>query len=335
MTDAPTTATPPPHEIDAGIWRADVPIAPGIAVAVHLVRGPHGAVLIDTAVADAGERVAALLEAARVRPRDVRVIANTHAHHDHVGGNRQAQERTGALVAAPPGAVPWIEDHERHLREFVDHHPDLLTVDPRERDAIAATLDGEVPVALTLREGLRLRLGDGVALRTIALPGHVADEVGFVEERSGALLVADAVPNVDWPLFHGHVEPHVLRATLARLRGLAHAARGPISLGHRPVTDGAGLLAAIDDCEAFVTAVDARLRERLRAAAGEPVALGALWEEACDAFAREREFRGLALVEAHLRELCARGIARRAAPDAYAWAPARSATEHDDLGFTT
>ncbi|MDO8208778.1 MBL fold metallo-hydrolase [Conexibacter sp. CPCC 206217] len=313
-----------PYEIAPGIWRRDLPLAPGITVAVHVVRGPLGAVLVDTGSAGDHEAVLELLEAAGVRPRDVRVVLDTHKHHDHIGGNRQAKERTGALLAAPAGAVAWIEDHERHLREFAEHHPELLLPTAQERAELAATLDGEVAVELIAGEGFTLRLGDGIELRALALPGHVEDEIGLVERRSGALLIADAVPNVDWPLFHGHVEPAVLRATLARLRGLAHAARGPVSLAHRPVTDGAGLRETIAACEAFVDAVDEQLRAQLRAAGEQSCTLGQLWESACETFGRAREFRGLAMVDAHLRGLSADGLIARTAPDTYRWIAPRA-----------
>src|SRR5688500_13208094 len=55
------------------------------AITVLLIRGPQGAVLIDTGVPESAASVLANIEAAGAKPSDIKVILTSHAHLDHVG----------------------------------------------------------------------------------------------------------------------------------------------------------------------------------------------------------------------------------------------------------
>jgi glyoxylase-like metal-dependent hydrolase (beta-lactamase superfamily II) len=306
------------REVAPGLWRAEQELAPGILLALHLVSDGRRGVLVDTGVAGSLPRLESLIEAAGIAPAEVALVVNTHAHHDHIGSNRRALQRTGALLAAPAGAVPWIEDHSRHLREFTAHHPDLLVLDEAERAELAATLDGPTTVDLVIGEGFTVRLGNGLELATLELPGHIAAEIGFYEPSSRTLLLADAVPRIDWGLFHGHGRPSVLRATLRRLRALVTGEGVERAcLAHYNVMTADELLDAIAAVEAFVDDVDKTIGKVVREAPADGVALGDVWEAVCAAFDREREFRGLAMVAAHLDALVDDGAIERIAPDRY------------------
>jgi len=306
------------REVAPGLWRTEQELAPGILLALHLVSDGRRGVLVDTGVAGSLPRLETLIEAAGVAPEDVALVVNTHAHHDHIGSNRRVLERTGALLAAPAGAVPWIEDHKRHLREFTAHHPDLLVPGEAERAELAATLDGPTKVDLAIGEGFSVRFGNGLELATLELPGHIDAEIGFYEPSSRTLLLADAVPRIDWGLFHGHGRPSVLRATLRRLHSLV-AGEGVerACLAHYGVMTADELLDAIAAVEAFVDDVDKTIGKAVREALPDGIALGEVWEAVCAAFDREREFRGLAMVAAHLDELVDDGAIERIAPDRY------------------
>jgi glyoxylase-like metal-dependent hydrolase (beta-lactamase superfamily II) len=306
------------QEVVPGVWRIEQELAPGILLALHLVSDGRRGVLVDTGVAGSRPALESLIEAAGIAPPDVTLVVNTHAHHDHIGSNRSVLELTGALLAAPAGAVPWIQDHERHLREFTSHHPDLLTLDAAEAAELAATLDGPTKVDLTIAEGFSIRLGHELELRTLELPGHIDAEVGFYEPASRTLLIADAVPRIDWGLFHGHGRPAQLRATLRRLRSFASSEEVERAcLAHYRVMTAAELLAAIAAAEAFVDEVDDTVRQSVRAAGAAGIPLGGVWEAVCAAFEREREFRGLAMVSAHLDELVDNAVIERIAPERY------------------
>jgi glyoxylase-like metal-dependent hydrolase (beta-lactamase superfamily II) len=298
-----------------GIWQVEQALTPAIPLHVHLVRG-ETAVLIDTGLASTYPHIGPLLDTARVLPREVRLILNTHAHHDHIGSNRRVREDTQALIAAPAGAVAWMEDHRRHLREFAFAYPEIL----QPAEELASTLDGEARVDLVVDEGFRLRLGRGVELEAISLPGHLPAELAYYERSSHTLIVGDAVTGIDWPFIHGHLDPAAYRRTLARLRGLVVSL--PITqvlLAHYPALDASAFERLLERTTAYLERLEATVAAQVRDAPG-PVELESVWRGTCAALDKELEFRGLATVDAHLHDLLARGLIARAGPDRYAWA---------------
>jgi glyoxylase-like metal-dependent hydrolase (beta-lactamase superfamily II) len=303
-------------QVADGIWQVEQALTPSIPLHVHLVRGEI-AVLVDTGLSSTYPYIGPLLDTARVLPRQVRLILNTHAHHDHVGSNHRVQEDTQALIAAPAGAVAWMEDHRRHLREFAFHHPEIIPETPED---LASTLDGETRVDLVVDEGFLLKLGRGVELEAISLPGHMPAELAYYERSSRTLIVGDAVTGIDWPFIHGHLEPEAYRRTLKRLRGLVVSL--PIEravLAHYPVLEAPAFDALLQRASAYLDQVESVVAAQVREARG-PVDLGAVWRGTCAALGKQLEFRGLATVDAHLRDLLAAGRIARVGPDRYAWA---------------
>ena len=59
--------------------------------------GDDGILLVDTSVAPMGDKIKAAI--ARVSTKPIKVIVNTHAHHDHIGAN-EAMAKGGALIVA-------------------------------------------------------------------------------------------------------------------------------------------------------------------------------------------------------------------------------------------
>jgi glyoxylase-like metal-dependent hydrolase (beta-lactamase superfamily II) len=299
-------------QVADAIWQVEQALTPAIPLHVHLVRG-ETAVLIDTGLSSTYPYIGPLLDTARVLPREVRLILNTHAHHDHIGSNRRVKADTQALIAAPAGAVAWMEDHQRHLREFAFHHADIFQT-PQE---LASTLDGEAHVDLVVDEGFVLRLGRGIELQAISLPGHMPAELAYYERSSRTLIVGDAVTGIDWPFIHGHLDPAGYRRTLSRLRGLIVSL--PVEtalLAHYPMLDAQTFDALLQRALAYLDQVESTVLAHVRNAPG-PADLETVWRASCAALGKQLEFRGLATVDAHLRDLLARGLLARAGPDRY------------------
>jgi metallo-beta-lactamase class B len=74
-----------------------------------LITSPTGHVLIDGALPESAPLILANIRALGFEPRDVKLILNSHAHHDHAGGIAELRRATGAEVAAMPTSAAAME----------------------------------------------------------------------------------------------------------------------------------------------------------------------------------------------------------------------------------
>ncbi|HKE26723.1 MAG TPA: subclass B3 metallo-beta-lactamase [Bryobacteraceae bacterium] len=65
-----------------------------------LITSPQGHVLIDGALPESAQQIAAHVRALGFRVEDIKLILNSHVHYDHAGGIAQLQKLSGARVAA-------------------------------------------------------------------------------------------------------------------------------------------------------------------------------------------------------------------------------------------
>lgn len=72
----------------------------------------------EAAVIDPGDDVDKILMALAKSELKVKYLINTHGHFDHVGGNRQMKESTGATLAIHPGDEPMLEELSRSAAMF-------------------------------------------------------------------------------------------------------------------------------------------------------------------------------------------------------------------------
>jgi metallo-beta-lactamase class B len=77
-----------------------------------LVTSSAGQVLIDGGLAQSAPRIDASIRKLGFRTEDVRLILNSHAHHDHAGGIAALQRHSGATVAASASGARAIEKGE-------------------------------------------------------------------------------------------------------------------------------------------------------------------------------------------------------------------------------
>lgn len=300
------------------IWQVEETVGPNIPLHIHLVKGPEYAVLIDSGLKSSFEAVKALLEAAQVEPAQVKVLFNTHAHHDHMGANAQVKALTGCLIAAHPGSISWIEDHEINFQEFCCAFPKIFPDTPELRQEIATTMDEPATrVDWRVGDGVVLNLGNGIILETLEVPGHMPAELAFYERNSATLIIGDSITLTDAPFFHGHLDVPAYRRTISRLREMRR--KGLIKLAlpaHYPPHDGLAFDALLDRVEVYLNNLDSEILQILQET-NNSLSHEQIWRELCRRFDKQLEWRGLSMTEAHLRSLKAAGHIREVGTDKF------------------
>lgn len=163
-----------PRQLGERTW-----VLPG-SVNIGLFEDEGKAVLFDSGGDDSAARK--LLRAVEERGLSLTLVANSHSHADHIGGNALLQRRTGCAVAASalegalieqPALEPfylWSGAPPKALRtKFLQAQPSRVTL-----EAVPGTLLGET------------------SLEVLDLGGHALGMVGF-RTPDNVLFVADTL----------------------------------------------------------------------------------------------------------------------------------------------
>lgn len=209
-----------------------------------LATGPSPAV-VDTGYVTGWPTTERLLAEVGLAAERVRLVVNTHAHCDHVGGNHQLQRRSGCEIALHPLGRRHVEtgDHRATWTGYFDLDADAF----RPTRSLA---DGE-PVLLGGRE-----------FTVLHAPGHSADSLVLHEPKEGILVSGDVLWEADVGLVNPFVEGSAALAThLETLEKIEPLRVRWVLPGHgRPFHDFAGALA--------------ESRKRIGRFMGEPTAQG-------------------------------------------------------------
>jgi glyoxylase-like metal-dependent hydrolase (beta-lactamase superfamily II) len=139
-------------------------------VNAYLVRDDDGFTLVDTTIGGGAD---GLIAAARAAGGEIRRIALTHGHGDHVGSLDALKERLGDSVQI---LMPEL-DARIHAGEKV----------------IEGKLTGSWPKLKTVPD-TRINGGDRVgSLEVVATPGHTPGHVSFLDTRDRSLIAGDAL----------------------------------------------------------------------------------------------------------------------------------------------
>ncbi|WP_416760520.1 MBL fold metallo-hydrolase [Roseateles sp. So40a] len=157
-------------------------------ILLHGAEPDEGAVLIDTGYVTHADQTLALLDAA-LRPNErIRLIANTHLHSDHCGGNAAVSARHGCPIVIPPGEFAAIAAWDEDALSYRATGQRCARFSPA-----GALLPGHV-VHQAGREW-----------QVLSAPGHDPHSLILFDTRSGTLISADAL----WQTGFGIVFPEL------------------------------------------------------------------------------------------------------------------------------
>jgi glyoxylase-like metal-dependent hydrolase (beta-lactamase superfamily II) len=302
--------------LDGPIYQAKLDLTEQIPLHVYLVKGSHYAVWIDSGVKAMFPLLQETMARAGVADGALRFVLHTHSHHDHIGCNAQLKKKTGCLVAASEHYAHWHADFERHYEEFARPLPHLVPDTEKLREAVFGILDAPHPVDLSVDEGAQFHLGGGVSLQAFRFPGHMLAELGWFEPSTRTFILGDAVTGLDWPFFHSHLSVQGYRDSLTKLGSLmGDLAAERVLLAHFPPMTSEEVEGVLEQAAAYIDEVEATL---IRILAGhERVTLEELWTQTCVRMAREKDFRALNMVFAHVQDLLARRFIREVDSETY------------------
>ena len=207
-----------------------IEIAPDVFHLPLVPRNGINAYVIGDVIVDAGLASSAKKIVKAVEGRNVRALAITHAHVDHVGGGRRLVDTLELPVWAPAGDADDVRTGEPAVK------PGRL----KPVMAFAGGFDG-LEVARELREGDEVAAGFVV----VELPGHSPGQVGFWRASDRVLLTGDVFTNMHLltTVVGLHLPPALVTIDPARNLESARkaAALEPevVGFGHGPVLRGA------------------------------------------------------------------------------------------------
>jgi glyoxylase-like metal-dependent hydrolase (beta-lactamase superfamily II) len=138
-------------------------------VNAFLVREDDGFTLVDTGLPGAAAK---LIDAAHNAGGEIRRIALTHGHSDHIGSLDQLKEKLGA------GAEVFLGDADLRIINGAQLY------DGKRR--------GSWPKTLATKPDVLLQGGETIgSLEVVATPGHTPGHVAFVDSRDRTVLAGD------------------------------------------------------------------------------------------------------------------------------------------------
>jgi len=181
-------------ELSPGLHRIECPIGPRY-VAIYAIVGSKYTLLVDTGFDDSiRTTVVNYFKEKKLSLEAVKYVINTHSDYDHTGGNKAVRElMPNALICAGERDRAMIENlnsmFSDRYNEFEKEHGF-----PESKDAkdFMMTVAFETNVDIGFAGNERIDLG-GRYIEILHTPGHSWGHVSVLDEKSGAIIIGDAV----------------------------------------------------------------------------------------------------------------------------------------------
>lgn len=225
-----------------------------------LIETDDGLILIDGALPQSAQQIAANIEALGFDAQHIRVIALSHAHYDHAGGIAALQRFSGAEVLAGEDAVRMLE----YGRSFEDDPQYGLESPPFPPVANVRGADAATEIAL-----------GKTVLRAVPTPGHSPGGMSWTwraceGQRCLDIVYADSLTAISAPDYRfSDGMAGAIRESAARVAALGCdilLSTHDYSFGlHEKLAAGREAFVDPEACWAYAETALARLEDRLEA----------------------------------------------------------------------
>ena len=181
-------------ELSPGLHRIECPIGPRY-VAIYAIVGSKYTLLVDTGFDDSiRTTVVNYFKEKKLSLDAVKYVINTHSDYDHTGGNKAVRElMPNALICAGERDRAMIENlnsmFSDRYNEFEKEHG---FPESKEAKDFIMTVAFETNVDIGFAGNERIDLG-GRYVEILHTPGHSWGHVSILDEKSGAIIIGDAV----------------------------------------------------------------------------------------------------------------------------------------------
>lgn len=183
-------------QIHKAIHRISASFGEGGVVFIYVLRGDRLA-LVDTGAANCPHQfIEPAMAEIGMRLADVDLILNTHAHLDHVGGNRATKKASNAQIYVHSADLALARSTEAQVESMTAplRALGLPDAEVQQRAGFIRSAVGEAAGAdVTLSDGDIVDLGAGVVLRVVHNPGHTPGSISYYWETEGVLLTGDSI----------------------------------------------------------------------------------------------------------------------------------------------
>ncbi len=178
----------------------------------YVIRGENGDILIDTGLPKYRDEIETWL-----MNYNVKLIAITHGHNDHIGNAAYFSELYGAPIAMSVYDIGLAENNLLHKIYAVNAMGKILLTASKK---LLNTQSEQFDVGILLEDGMDIGQEFGVECKAIQFDGHTRGSFGFLCGKD--LYIGDAAMNYIKPGFPSICEsPKAARVSIEKVKTLS------------------------------------------------------------------------------------------------------------------